>query len=236
MIICTKCGLSFQQQKQICFCGSFSFAHIPDCIEIKKNVTSAKEILCSGGDEIAGFEFLGELPPIWLAMIHGKPGSGKSTFSFSLMDAIAKTKSERMVLYWSSEEGTKETVAKRIKLLGIESENLFFSSAKDKDKNSFISEIKNFRPFAIAIDSVQTAFLKVEDLLEIFDIANCITCFICQETKDGKYKGDSSYGHITDINILLEDGIARTEKNRFSGPSEMQVFEFKGDKENVEHA
>lgn len=205
--ICARCGLTFAACRQRCLCGALlSVVPLPTGCVPRRKVKSALEL--SGeeaqGEPIAGFEFLGCLPRKWMAMVFGPPGSGKSTFTLKLFSALAARHPERVVLHWSFEEGWSESLKYKLRTFAVENENVFFSVADAFPE--FLVELETFHPVAVAIDSVNEAALTGRDVLYLKRHARCPVLFVCHETKEGKYKGESDLGHKTDINIRFYEG------------------------------
>jgi predicted ATP-dependent serine protease len=49
--------------------------------------------------------------------------------------------------------------------------------------------------------------------------------YICQTTKEGQYRGSREFEHFADVVIRVEQGVARAEKNRFGGRTELNIFQ-----------
>lgn len=157
-------------------------------------------------------ELLGDVSPKFSALVYGSKGSGKSTFCIDLANDL---KNYGKVLYISAEEGIGQTLKNKVRLNDVDSPYLQFDTARTA--NEIQSKVLVDDKFLI-IDSV-TMFpdLTPQKLKQIKDNFNGSVIVIMQATKDGKYKGDASFGHDVDIVLKVENGSVRNEKNRFSG-------------------
>jgi hypothetical protein len=158
-------------------------------------------------------DFLGSPEYGFSALVTGIAGQGKSTFSLKLAGYLAKNLGK--VLFISSEEGQRMTMQNKIKILQIESDNLHIAECKSK-KNLDELLFEYSTPF-VFIDSINHLGIsadELEKLKERYPTRSFIT--IQQANKDGSYKGNSAFGHNTDIIIEVSEGKAVTTKNRFN--------------------
>jgi len=64
---------------------------------------------------------------------------------------------------------------------------------------------------------------KLKQLCERYKNSSIIT--ICQATKDGKMRGSYEIIHDVDIEVIVTNGLAKTNKNRFKEKDmDMRVF------------
>jgi DNA repair protein RadA/Sms len=147
-----------------------------------------------------------------VVMVHGEPGSGKST---SLMQAASNVPDS---LYISSEESALSLgqCALRLKLRGnlhlLETNNLG-EALRAADGRSLI-----------VVDSIQRMRGKATDTITVLaDFAKRTgTCVVvtCHETKSGRYAGPGSIEHDVDVSVKIsrQNRSVVAEKNRF-GPT-----------------
>ncbi len=153
------------------------------------------------------------------SIIWGSAGQGKSTFSLIFASEISRNLGR--VLYVSAEEAISKNVqqiVKRNKLQTPHVEIQEFTSLKALERSA-----KAFK--YLFIDSLNASRISNEDL-EALKVKCPETSIIAilQATKDGRYRGTSEFMHNTDIEIEILNGVARTNKNRYSHLSEYEIF------------
>lgn len=157
-------------------------------------------------------EFIGSPEFPFCMMVHGGPGSGKTTFALQLANSLAAHNGKR-VLFVSSEEGIGQKLKSKIDRLGLHAPTLYFSSTLP---DSFADYD------AVFIDSVISMGLTAESLREMYRNApNTTFVAINQETKDGKARGSLEITHDTDIACRCENLSATLEKNRYGDTSKI---------------
>jgi len=147
----------------------------------------------------------------FIAMIHGKQGSGKSTFLIGF-SAYFNNCIQKMCYISLEESAYSLSFANKMK-------NAKFGTF-DVIENITIPKLKELtKTYAmIVIDSVSHARYTYSDIADISVFGknnNCSFIFIFHETKDGEYKGESSFAHLVDIQLKAEDGKVYVEKNRY---------------------
>lgn len=174
-----------------------------------------------------------------VVLLSGDPGIGKSTILLQVANNLTYGK----VLYVTGEE-SKGQIKLRAKRLGVTNENLLIMC--ETDVLAIAEYIKEERPYAVIIDSIQTmyhselssspgsitqvresttAFLKVA---KAFDIPTIIVGHI---NKGGDIAGPKVMEHIVDTVLYFEGEksnsyrILRANKNRFGSTNEIGVFE-----------
>jgi hypothetical protein len=167
-------------------------------------------------------DFLGQ-PAIDFSMaIHGLPGQGKSTFS--ILFALYLTENFGKVIYITAEEGFSKTMQDKL------------SQSKAFHKNLHIADIRSLGDIYqevqpntynfIIIDSLNKLHIEIDQLREIrkrYVGSSLIT--ISQSTKDGKIRGSLEVVHDCDIEIMVNKGIAVTQKNRNNATQkELRIF------------
>ena len=176
-----------------------------------------------------------------VTLVGGDPGVGKSTL---LMQALAGLAGQgHRSLYVSGEESAGQTAA-RAKRLGAAHDEMLVLAENDLD--AIEAAIKEVKPSAIVVDSVQTmrssslesAAGTVSQLREV--AARMVerskrdriaTFLVGHVTKDGVLAGPKVLEHLVDTVLAFEGerGQAfralRTQKNRFGSATEVGVFE-----------
>ena len=166
--------------------------------------------------------FLGSPDTKFHAVIHGKPGQGKSTFS--LLFAKYLSKNFGQVLYLSSEEGLVKTMKDKFEFTQAANKGLDLVSYKSKEMlfEKLKADIYHF----IIIDSLNDLKMDIEDVKRFKERhANSAHIHICQSTKEGKMRGSQEIIHECDIEMYVEDGVVSLNKNRFGGiDRELRIF------------
>jgi len=158
-------------------------------------------------------DFLGSPEYGFSTLVTGMAGQGKSTFCLKLAGYLANNLGK--VLFISSEEGQRMTMQNKIKSLKIESDNLHIAESKSKaDLEKVLLDYST--PF-VFIDSINHLGINADEL-EALKTKHPTRSFITiqQANKDGSYKGNSAFGHNTDVIIEVNNGKAVTTKNRFN--------------------
>jgi DNA repair protein RadA/Sms len=176
-----------------------------------------------------------------VTLVGGDPGVGKSTL---LMQAIAGLASQgHRGLYVSGEESAGQTAA-RARRLGAVHDDLLVLAENDIDAIEAV--IKDTKPTAIIVDSVQTMRVGTLDsaagtVSQLREVASRMverskrdrftTFLVGHVTKDGVLAGPKVLEHLVDTVLAFEGerGHAfralRTQKNRFGSATEVGVFE-----------
>ncbi|MDR8389998.1 hypothetical protein NC796_02530 [Aliifodinibius sp. S!AR15-10] len=157
---------------------------------------------------------LGEPEKNAVIFIWGEKGSGKSTMSLGLADALAE---HGRIEYIPAEEHFGKTLVDRVKRLGATHRNLNFTKWKSIQALKEIL-LKN-RSFACILDSISVIDANAKETVELAQWCRengIMFVMVSHATKDGQYKGNTSIAHECDIEIkVTKEGGAETEKNRY---------------------
>ena len=170
-------------------------------------------------------ELIGQPAVNFFCTVHGKPGEGKSTFCIQFANYLAKNFGS--VVYISGEEGFSKTLKDKVVNNHAESDNLYFADISNFDeiKEEVMPNTFHF----IFIDSLDTLKIdptRMRELMELYQNSALIT--ISQSTKDGKMRGSNEIAHDADVVISVENGFAKTTKNRFKERGkEFPIFDVK---------
>ena len=148
-------------------------------------------------------------------MLHGEPGSGKTTFMLKFVKYLSSMGS---VLYVSSEEFNSSTLkAKVLEYLTPLPQNVHFAM----DTHS--SDLSQY-DFVI-LDSINDIGLNLEDF-KAMKRAHPNTAFVLllQHTKAGQFRGGKEWEHEAAIAGVVNEGIISIYKNRFGVKGTMNFF------------
>ncbi|MFZ3072598.1 MAG: DNA repair protein RadA [Thermodesulfobacteriota bacterium] len=187
----------------------------------------------------------GGMVPGGCVLVGGDPGIGKSTL---LLQAMGKfSEKGGTVLYVSGEESMRQ-IKLRGERLGVTNGNLLVWPETSVER--ITGEIKEIRPSAIVIDSVQTLYCDElessagsvsqvrESSFRLIGLAKTLEIplfLIGHVTKDGSIAGPKVLEHMVDTVLYFEGKsghvyrMLRAVKNRYGSVMEMGVFEMKGD-------
>jgi len=159
-----------------------------------------------------GFEsVLGHPAKSFVGMIHGSAGSGKSSFAVKFASYFNSLFGK--VCYLPIEEGLSFTFMQKIKKYAEYGDfNIIVETTPSKIQK--LSENYSL----VIIDSIsQLNFntLDVEEIIRYRRTTNTSFLFIMHQNKDKTYKGESSMGHLVDIELEADNGIVTASKNRF---------------------
>ena len=178
-----------------------------------------------------------------VVLIGGEPGIGKSTLMLQVADRLAR--SRKPVLYVSGEESPAQVKLRASRLrLGASQELLVFS---EQHLELIEREVRELRPQALVIDSIQAIFPPGEKGREPgstrqVGAATFILSQLAREleipvflighiTKSGEFAGPKAIEHLVDVVLYLEGGgessvrLLRAVKNRYGSCEEVGVFQ-----------
>ena len=174
-------------------------------------------------------------------LIGGDPGIGKSTLITQVSGALADL--GETVLYVSGEESAAQ-VKLRADRLGIASKNL--SLLAETALDAIESQVNDFRPKALVVDSIQTVYIPELDsapgsvsqvrecggrLMRLAKAEGVATFLVGHVTKEGTLAGPRVLEHLVDTVLYFEGEqhhsyrVLRAVKNRFGSTNEIGVFE-----------
>ena len=174
-----------------------------------------------------------------VVLLGGDPGAGKSTL---LLQALAKIKETKKVLYVTGEESL-EQLAIRARRLGLPVEGL--SVATETRAQAIANHITENSPDVVIIDSIQVMQIESLDstpgsLSQVRETAAYFTrlaktrgvviVLVGHITKEGGLAGPKVLEHMIDCFMMLESPAAsrfrtlRSLKNRFGAVNELGVF------------
>jgi len=159
-----------------------------------------------------GFEsILGHPEKSFVAMIHGTPGSGKSSFAVKFASYFNNKFGK--VCYLPIEEGLSFTFMQKVRDYAVYGDfNIMIETLPSKIQK--LSENYSL----VIIDSISQLNFNTSDIEEIIRYrrtTNTSFLFVMHQNKDKSYKGESSMAHLVDIQLESDNGIIMPLKNRF---------------------
>lgn len=149
----------------------------------------------------------GKLTDSSTILVWGKRGSGKSTLVLQFAHFFARQ--GKKLLYISYEEGFSDTAAMILERTGADHSNLhWFDSHK--------TPLGNYD--FIFFDSLEASGFSHPEVIALRDWCKKhrkVLCFINHATQDGKNRGGTLAPHLLDVEILVQDGVAYTQKCRY---------------------
>jgi len=147
-------------------------------------------------------------------MIYGLPGSGKSTQSVNFVKYMAIDHNFK-VLYLAKEEGVSNTIQDKFNRLNAYHPNVFVTDEMPEDLSYFD---------LLVIDSVNEMNMSPDDIRSIQETyPNLSTWQIFKATKEGKFLGQSDFGHLCQAELACKDGFCQAHKNRFGGNVRVEI-------------
>jgi len=250
IFVCSSCGAEYARWAGRCTsCDSWNtIAEVTVDLSAKKKTSAVKpSAIILSKVEHTGVERImtpinefnlvcgGGIVPGSVILVGGEPGIGKSTLSLAIAGSLRS-------LYVSGEESPIQ-IKQRADRLGINASNILVSTQTDVGDIEIL--IKEHRPSAIFIDSIQTtscAHIPApagsvsqvrESAARLSDIAkstNIPLFLIGHITKEGSIAGPKILEHIVDTVLYFEGDftreyrVLRAFKNRYGSVNEIGLF------------
>ena len=189
---------------------------------------STEEVLTQ---KLSAYDFQGKWKKIidkpgkgFVAMIYGMRGSGKSTMSLQLANYMGDQFGK--VLYVANEEYRTVNLQRNIRRnipKGEGGRNITwrktFRDTNDESPEEYL-DLSKYK--FLFIDSVSSIDMKIEELEEIKELYPELSIIlIFHVTKSGDFRGDSSWGHLVDLEIEVKKGTA-TARKRYAGTETLE--------------
>lgn len=158
---------------------------------------------------------LGQPSKPFRLLIHGAPGSGKTTLALRLASSLARHNRLR-VLIVSIEEGVGYLAKRRVEALGLQSENLYLSAALPKELSAYD---------VVVVDSITALGKSPAELRELYTSYPALSwVLISQNRKDGRARGSLEFEHDVNTTIRCENLLGTAVKNRFGGRESLRIL------------
>lgn len=158
---------------------------------------------------------LGDVCEPFRIMFYGKGGGGKSTAAIEFANYLADSMGKD-VLYVAKEEGLNATLQDKTRRTKANSPNLYFTGVIPASLDRYD---------VIVLDSADTLNLTPRDVLKMrekYPSKSFVT--IHKVTKDGQFRGSKDWEHDCDTTVIINNGVAKADKNRFGGRGEIAVY------------
>lgn len=160
-------------------------------------------------------QLLGSICEPFRLMVYGKGGSGKSTlcleFAHYLADQMGKT-----VLFVANEEGFGATLKEKLKRLKASHPDLYVVDELPSDLSKY--DIV----FLDSADSLRLSPQEADKLCKKHPKISLGT--IHKVTKTGSFRGSAEWEHDCDTSVVVANGVAKAEKNRFGGKGILSAY------------
>lgn len=160
------------------------------------------------------YSLIGRPEKNFVMMVHGEPGSGKTTFLLKFIKYLSNMGS---VLYISSEEYDSATLTEKVQTyLNPRPSNVYFTSDIRNINGQFDT---------VVLDSVTDLGLDLENFKALkAKYPDTAFILVLQHTKDGQFKGGKEWEHEAQIAGKTDNGIIEIYKNRYGVKGTMNFF------------
>ena len=189
---------------------------------ITANEYKSKNIPSLGLDRNTPWHYLfGDPSQNFMAMLHGLPGNGKSTFSVQLADYFQNNHGD--VLYIASEQSGLNKSLQDLLNQYATSNFAIANMAKDHTYDQILKASKQYS--LVVLDSINHIGLSAAEFENIRDKSpNTAFLAIMQSKKDGDFKGTQEWAHNCDIIIEMRKMTAYQTKSRFAVPASIKII------------
>lgn len=158
---------------------------------------------------------LGKPSPNFDLLVHGEPGSGKTSFLLQ----FAKYLSLRFgkVLYVSSEEFGAKTLKDMLTRFEIVSDRLYFANDLEDPLDDYDFVIVD------SVNDLGLSLTEFKDLREEYPMTAFVV--VAQHTKAGEYRGGKDWEHEVEIAAEVTEGVVKVYRNRYGVMGTLNIFE-----------
>lgn len=187
------------------------FGRVPAAVDGVAEETDARSLAASvwGSVSCAAFPDL-KLGPGALVVVHGGPGSGKSTWVTRALDTLAGP-----VLLVSLEEPPGPTLGARLARCAVKRADFGVVGRASVDQIATIAARR--RAVGLVIDSVQIGMFSPRDLRHLLAVLPDLQVLfaVSQQNKQGTVAGRLDLTHEADVVVRLDGGEWSVEKSRY---------------------
>jgi predicted ATP-dependent serine protease len=145
-----------------------------------------------------------------LVLVSGAPGSGKSSMSCRLANAV-----KGPVLYVAAEEGISPSLAARLLRCGVKRADFHVLTRASVD--TAVAFATKHKCVAAVVDSVQEAVWQAYELRHVLEVVTSLDVLVAvaQVTKEGAAAGSNAYQHECDVHVRVESMAWSLAKSRY---------------------
>lgn len=154
-----------------------------------------------------------------LVLVSGPPGSGKSTMTARLLDAV-----KGPVLLVASEEGISPALSARLIRCGVKRDDFHVLSRATVD--AVVAFAGEHEVVALAVDSVTEAAWTASELRHVLEVVPTLDLLVAvlQVTKSGLPAGAMALQHECDVHVAVDGMRWSITKTRYGEPVSGDVF------------
>lgn len=215
---CVECGSLFAEHFAMCSAcwraGSLvPVAHrLRAAVDYQPGVSNARALAGMAWKRV---EHPGVYDPLVLGagalvLVSGPPGSGKSSLSARLANAV-----KGPVLYVAAEEGISPSLAARLARCGVRRADFHVLTRASVD--TAVAFATKHKPVACVVDSVQEAVWTAHELRHVLEVVQSLAVLLAvmQCTKAGLAAGSNAYQHECDVHVRVEAMAWNLAKSRY---------------------